>query len=63
VKLNINSVEVHPHLSSKRHPVDGALVGASSHWLWGRGLVWFGGLGWVGLGGGGDGGVGGLPWG
>jgi hypothetical protein len=28
VKQNINSVEVHLHLSNNWHPVDGALVGA-----------------------------------
>jgi hypothetical protein len=28
MKPNFNSVEVHPQLSNKRHPVDGALVGA-----------------------------------
>jgi hypothetical protein len=28
VKLNINSVEVHPQLSNNRHLVDGVLVGA-----------------------------------
>jgi hypothetical protein len=28
MKPNINSVEVHPHLSNSGHPVDGALVGA-----------------------------------
>jgi hypothetical protein len=32
VKLNINSVEVHPQLSNNRHPVDGALVDAGSLW-------------------------------
>ncbi len=34
VKPNINSVEVHPQLSSNNneHPVDGALVGAGSPW-------------------------------
>jgi hypothetical protein len=32
VKPNITSVEVHPQLSNNRHPVDGALVGASSVW-------------------------------
>jgi hypothetical protein len=32
VKPNINSVEVHPQLSNKGHPVDGALVGAGSLW-------------------------------
>jgi hypothetical protein len=26
VKLSINAVEVHPQLSNKGHPVDGALV-------------------------------------
>jgi hypothetical protein len=30
VKPNINLVEVHPHLSNNRDPVDGALVGAGS---------------------------------
>jgi hypothetical protein len=34
VKPNITSVEVHPQLSDIGHPVDVALVGASS--LWGR---------------------------
>ncbi len=34
MKPNINSVEVHPQLSNNEHPVDVALVGASS--LWGR---------------------------
>jgi hypothetical protein len=34
VKLNINSVEVHPQLSNNGHPVDDALVGAAgSLWL------------------------------
>ncbi len=28
MKLNINSVEVHPQLSNNKHPVDGKLVGA-----------------------------------
>jgi len=28
VKPNINSVEVHPQLSNKKHPMDGAPVGA-----------------------------------
>jgi hypothetical protein len=28
VKPNINSVEAHPQLSNKKHPVDGAPVGA-----------------------------------
>jgi hypothetical protein len=28
VKPNINSVKVHPQLSNKKHPVDGALMGA-----------------------------------
>jgi hypothetical protein len=42
VKLNINSVEVHPQL---RHPVDGALVGAGSHWLGGGGVGGLGGDG------------------
>jgi hypothetical protein len=32
VKLNINSVEVHPQLSNNRHTVDGALVGPGSLW-------------------------------
>ncbi len=32
VKPNINSVEVHPQLINKGHPVDGAMVGASSLW-------------------------------
>jgi len=32
VKPNINSVEVHPQLSNKGHPVDGVLVGAGSLW-------------------------------
>ncbi len=32
-KPNINLVEVHPQLGNNRHPVDGALVGASSLWL------------------------------
>jgi hypothetical protein len=27
VKLDSNSLEVHPQLSDSRHPVDGALVG------------------------------------
>jgi hypothetical protein len=30
LKPNINSVEVHPQLSNKGHPVDGVLVGAGS---------------------------------
>jgi hypothetical protein len=30
VKPEINSVEVHPQLSHKGHPVDGVLVGAGS---------------------------------
>jgi len=33
VKPNINSVEVHPQLSNNGHPMDGALMGASSLWL------------------------------
>jgi hypothetical protein len=37
VKPNINSVEIHPQLSNKGHPVDGALVGAGS--LWPVGLI------------------------
>jgi hypothetical protein len=32
VKPNINLVEVQPQVSSKGHPVDGALVGADSLW-------------------------------
>ncbi len=32
MKPNFNSVEVHPQLSNKRHPVDGALVGAGLLW-------------------------------
>ncbi len=32
MKPNINSVEVHPQLTYNGHPVDGALVGASSLW-------------------------------
>jgi hypothetical protein len=32
IKSNINSIEVHPQLSNKRHPVDGALVGAGLLW-------------------------------
>jgi len=32
VRPDINSVEVHPQLSNKGHPVDGALVGAGSLW-------------------------------
>jgi len=32
MKLNINSVEVHPQLSNNGHPVDGVLVGAGSLW-------------------------------
>jgi hypothetical protein len=30
VKPNINSVDVHPQLSTNGHPVDGALVGVGS---------------------------------
>ncbi len=30
MKPNINSVEVHPQVSNKGHPVDGVLVGAGS---------------------------------
>jgi hypothetical protein len=30
VKANINLVEVHPQLINNKHPMDGALVGASS---------------------------------
>jgi len=32
VKPKINSVEVHPQLSTIRHPMDGAVVGAGSLW-------------------------------
>ncbi len=32
MKPGSNSVEDHPQLSHKRHPVDGALVGAGSLW-------------------------------
>jgi hypothetical protein len=32
MKPGSNSVEGHPQLSDKRHPVDGALVGAGSLW-------------------------------
>jgi len=32
VKPNINSVQVPPHLSNNRHPVDGVLVGSGSLW-------------------------------
>jgi hypothetical protein len=32
MKPNMNSVEVHPQLSNNGHPLDGALVGASSLW-------------------------------
>jgi hypothetical protein len=32
VKPNINSVEVHPQLTNKGHPVDSARVGACSAW-------------------------------
>jgi hypothetical protein len=32
MKPGSNSVEDHPQLSRNRHPVDGALVGASSLW-------------------------------
>jgi hypothetical protein len=32
VKPKINSVEVHPQLSTVRHPLDGAVVGAGSLW-------------------------------
>jgi hypothetical protein len=38
VKQNINSVEVLPQLSTKGHPVDGALVGAGSLWPYKTGL-------------------------
>jgi len=38
VKPNINSVEVHPQLSNKGHPLDGALVGAGSPWPYGWNL-------------------------
>jgi hypothetical protein len=37
VKPNVNSVEIHPQLSNKGLPVDGALVGAGS--LWPLGLI------------------------
>jgi len=30
VKLDINSVEVHPQLNNNGHPVDGVLVGVGS---------------------------------
>jgi hypothetical protein len=30
VKPDINSVEVHPHLTHYKHPLDGVLVGAGS---------------------------------
>jgi hypothetical protein len=30
----MNSVEVHPQLNDKRHPVDDALVGAAAGSLW-----------------------------
>jgi hypothetical protein len=33
VKLNINSVEVHPQLSNNGHPMDGVLVGAGGCWF------------------------------
>jgi hypothetical protein len=33
VKPHTNSIEVHPQLSNNKHPMDGALVGASSLWL------------------------------
>jgi hypothetical protein len=32
MKPNINSVELHPQLNNKGHPLDGALVGAGSFW-------------------------------
>jgi len=32
VNQDINSVEVHPQVSHKGHPVDGALVGAGLLW-------------------------------
>jgi hypothetical protein len=32
VQPNTNSVEVHPQLSTIRHPMDGAVVGAGSLW-------------------------------
>jgi hypothetical protein len=32
VKPKIKSVEIHPQLSNKGHPVDGALVDAGSLW-------------------------------
>jgi hypothetical protein len=40
VKPNINSVEVHPQLSSNGHPVDGVLVGAGSLGRGQWGLTW-----------------------
>jgi hypothetical protein len=32
VKPNINSVEAHPQMSNKKHPMDGALVGDGPLW-------------------------------
>jgi len=32
VKPDINSVEVHPQLNNKKHPMDGAPVGAGPLW-------------------------------
>jgi hypothetical protein len=32
VKPDINSVEVHPQLKNKKHPMDGAPVGAGPLW-------------------------------
>jgi hypothetical protein len=39
VKPNINSVEVHPQLINKGHPMDGALVGVGSLWPLIRGYL------------------------
>jgi hypothetical protein len=40
VKPTINSVEIHPQLSSNEHPVDGVLVGAGSLWPLHTIMVW-----------------------
>jgi len=32
MKSNINSIEIHPQLSNKMHPEDGALVGDGLLW-------------------------------
>jgi hypothetical protein len=32
VKPNKNSIEIHPQLSNKMHPMDGELVGVGSLW-------------------------------